>query len=428
MSKKVEADKRNPKKFQYEFFGPIGAAIIVVLTTTVVFGLYFGCNENGCPAHPQKILSMIQNAKFIDVYSFQLYLCWLGALILAWHFLPGEWVKGVPIDEKGTRLQYKMNGFATISLVLGIASGFIYMKGPECMELIWSRFLPLMTSAYVVSILISFYCYISSFIGQKHLAEGGNSGNLLYDWFIGRLLNPRIGNFDIKVFSELRPGLILWIVFDIAFACRQYVMLNGRITDSMVLVLVFHSWYVLDSFVCESAVLTTMDVTTDGFGYMLCFGDLVWVPFTYGLQARYLSYYPVDLGVGFTTAIIFLQLLGYYIFRGSNSQKNEFRNNPTDPSVKNLKYIQTKRGTRLLIDGWWGKSRHMNYFGDWLMAWAWCLPVGFGSAIPYFYVAYFAVLLLHRYGRDDHKCREKYGDDWKKYCQVVKYRIIPYIY
>eukprot|EP00964_Phaeocystis_antarctica_P106704 scaffold71517_cov55-Phaeocystis_antarctica.AAC.5 len=29
-----------------------------------------------------------------------------------------------------------------------------------------------------------------------------------------------------------------------------------------------------------------MDITTDGFGYMLAFGDLAWVPFTYSLQAR----------------------------------------------------------------------------------------------------------------------------------------------
>lgn len=38
----------------------------------------------------------------------------------------------------------------------------------------------------------------------------------------------------------------------------------------------------------ERAILTTMDITTDGFGFMLAFGDLSWVPFTYTLQARYL--------------------------------------------------------------------------------------------------------------------------------------------
>lgn len=35
---------------------------------------------------------------------------------------------------------------------------------------------------------------------------------------------------------------------------------------------------------CHQAILTTMDITTDGFGFMLVFGDLAWVPFTYSLQ------------------------------------------------------------------------------------------------------------------------------------------------
>lgn len=35
-----------------------------------------------------------------------------------------------------------------------------------------------------------------------------------------------------------------------------------------------------------------MDITSDGFGFMLAFGDLAWVPFTYTLQARYLVDHP----------------------------------------------------------------------------------------------------------------------------------------
>lgn len=30
--------------------------------------------------------------------------------------------------------------------------------------------------------------------------------------------------------------------------------------------------------------------------------------------------------------------------------------------------MQTERGTKLLTSGWWGRSRHPNYLGDWLMA------------------------------------------------------------
>lgn len=47
----------------------------------------------------------------------------------------------------------------------------------------------------------------------------------------------------------------------------------------------------------QEAVLTTMDITHEGFGFMLAFGDLVWVPFTYSLQAHFLLYHPQPLGL-----------------------------------------------------------------------------------------------------------------------------------
>jgi delta14-sterol reductase len=105
----------------------------------------------------------------------------------------------------------------------------------------------------------------------------------------------------------------------------------------MILVCLFEAIYVLDALYFESAILTTMDITTDGFGYMLAFGDLSWVPFVYSTQARYLvDHYPgYDLNDGliYVLIIVAIKVLGYWMFRGSNSEKNAFRTNPNDPSV-----------------------------------------------------------------------------------------------
>lgn len=57
-------------------------------------------------------------------------------------------------------------------------------------------------------------------------------------------------------------------------------------------------------------------------------------------------------------------------------------------------------------------------------SWAWCLPTGFSTPITYFYVVYFAILLVHRQMRDDHACTEKYGDDWKE-VRLVFRRAVP---
>ena len=166
-------------------------------------------------------------------------------------------------------------------------------------------------------------------------------------------------------------------------AIKQYSLL-GRVTDSMALVLVFQGIYVFDAVYNEAGILTQMDITTDGFGFMLAVGDLTWVTFTYGLQARYLALYPKDLGYFWTAVIVGVNALGYYIFRISNEEKNEFRNGRNPKSVSSrenprgeshrvtvlmfhvcfltdLTYMKTERGTNLLTSGWWGRSRHPNY-------------------------------------------------------------------
>uniref|UniRef100_A0A8C7JHD4 Delta(14)-sterol reductase TM7SF2 n=1 Tax=Oncorhynchus kisutch TaxID=8019 RepID=A0A8C7JHD4_ONCKI len=288
--------------------------------------------------------------------------------------------------------------------------------------------LPLAVCAIGVSFLLSLYLYICSFWAPHHaLAQGGNTGNPLYDFFMGRELNPRIGSFDLKYFCELRPGLIGWVVINFGMLMKE-VELRDSASLAMILVNGFQLLYVADALWNEEAVLTTMDIVHDGFGFMLVFGDLAWVPFTYSLQAAFLVVHPQSLSPLGATAIVTLNGAGYYIFRKSNSQKNQFRRDPTHPSVANLETIATATGKRLLVSGWWGLVRHPNYLGDLLMALAWSLPCGFNHLLPYFYVVYFTVLLIHREARDERHCRAKYGLAWDSYCRHVPYRIFPYIY
>ena len=54
------------------------------------------------------------------------------------------------------------------------------------------------------------------------LAEGGDTESHFYNFFIGRELNPRIGSFDLKHFVELYPGLIGWLLIDLAMMTKQY--------------------------------------------------------------------------------------------------------------------------------------------------------------------------------------------------------------
>jgi hypothetical protein len=247
---------------------------------------------------------------------------------------------------------------------------------------------------------------------------------------MGTSLNPRCRGFDWKFFFEGRPGLAGWTVLDLSLAASQY-QLHGAVTTPMVLVCLFQLWYVADYYFHEAAILTTWDIKHENFGWMLCWGDLVWVPFTYTLPALYLVHHPHGM-VGWAIAgVVALFLAGYAISRGANSQKHAFRLDPDAPLPwwgGPPRYIATRRGPRLLTSGLWGVGRHLNYLGDLMMGLAWCLPCGLAHPLPYFYVVYLGILLVHRERRDHARCAEKYGPDWVAYCARVKWRILPGLY
>ena len=166
--------------------------------------------------------------------------------------------------------------------------------------------------------------------------------------------------------------------------------------------------YVLDYFWNEEKMLTTWDIISEEFGHMLVFGDYVFIPFAFSVQCHYLLDYADYASIWHALPVVFLYFIGYYIFRTSNSQKNQFKTHPSNE-------IWGKKpetiGGKLLVSGFWGLGRHMNYTGDLIMAVAYCLPCG-SQLGGYFYAFYLFTLLTHRAYRDDSKCRQKYKTLW----------------
>ncbi|KAK7749274.1 erg24, C-14 sterol reductase [Diatrype stigma] len=472
----------------YEFGGPFGAAAITFGTPFLCYLFTFACNDiTGCPApsllHPKSL--SLEQLKYevgwpedglLGFVSWNATLATLGYYAfnaLLYVILPATEAEGTQL-RSGGRLKYRLNSFASIVTTLVVLIAGTIAQGAEfpVWTFITDNYLQLLTTNLIIAYSLSVWVYIRSFSvkppGQntdnRELAAGGHTGNLIYDFYIGRELNPRVtlpilGEIDIKSYMELRPGLLGWIVLNWAFVAKQYRNF-GWVSDSAVFVAAIQTIYVLDSQYMESAILTTMDITTDGFGFMLAFGDVVWVPFMYSTQTRYLATHPVVLGPWGLAGVAAILATGYSIFRASNSQKNTFRTNPNDPSVAHIKYIETKTGSRLMVSGWWGVARHINYLGDLTQAFPYSIPTGFagyailsagtnaegalkmrdgrevvqgdakywGMLFTYFYIVYFAILLIHRDRRDDEKCARKYGADWEKYKKIVKYRIVPGLY
>lgn len=80
------------------------------------------------------------------------------------------------------------------------------------------------------------------------------------------------------------------------------------------------------------------------------------------------------------------------------------------------------------------------------MSFTWGLVVGTASPIPYFYSVFFITVLVHRTTRDFERyvpfstvstpphadprtrCAIKYGKDWERYCEIVRWKFIPGVY
>lgn len=408
-----------------EFGGVPGVFLIMLGLPTFLFLLLLLCKEKE-PSLLNFPPPMPALSELWDTRAFAIYFFWFSLQALFYILPIGKVVEGMPLAD-GRRLKYRLNGFYAFLLTC-VAVGAALCRGVE-LHYVYRHFLPLALAAATFAMALSTYLAVRAAWAPPAALAPASSGNAIYDFFIGRELNPRIGTFDLKYFCELRPGLIGWVVVNLVMLLAE-MKLQDQAAPSLAMILVnsFQLLYVVDALWNEEALLTTMDITHDGFGFMLAFGDLVWVPFIYSFQAFYLVNHPNEVSWPMASLIIALKLCGYVIFRCANSQKNAFRKNPTDPKLAHLKTIHTSTGKNLLVSGWWGFVRHPNYLGDLIMALAWSLPCGFKHVLPYFYVIYFTVLLVHREARDERHCRKKYGLAWEKYCQRVPYRIFPYVY
>lgn len=351
------------------------------------------------------------------------YLGWLAFQIGLAVFLPGRIAQGVPLED-GRTLPYKLNGLSALVVTLVVVFALVAFDVLPA-TFFYDHLSPLVTTANVVVLAL---CGVMYAIGRKQASPKERLLNPLEAYFVGATRNPRTGSLDWKFFCESRPGMILWVLMNLSFAAAQYER-HGSVSNAMIAVCLFQIFYVVDYFVLEEAILTTWDIRHEPFGFMLCWGSLVWVPFTFSLQGLYLVDHAHTLGPWALTGIAVLNFAGYIIFRGANLQKHRFRKNPEGLIWgKRPEYIQTPQGTKLLVSGFWGLSRHSNYLGDLMMGLAWCLTTGLTRLLPYFYFIYFVILLVHRERRDHHHCARKYGPAWEEYASRVRWRILPGVY
>ena len=119
-------------------------------------------------------------------------------------------------------------------------------------------------------------------------------------------------------------------------------------------------------------------------------------------------------------------ILEYTIFK---STRTFFSKSFIFSSIENLFALGSKG--RILVSGFWGAARHINYLGENIQAWAVTLPAlmvceRYGQYVALIYPIYYAALMIPRCVDDGTICEQKYGKAlWDRYLEKVPYKIVP---
>tara|TARA_R110000868_G_scaffold298752_2_gene558938 strand:+ start:1874 stop:3169 length:1296 start_codon:yes stop_codon:yes gene_type:complete len=393
-----------------------------------------------------KLIALIQNqGLFATLYTIWRPLCFGSAT--AWtiiatfvliqfillKYLPGEIFQG-PITPKGNIPNYRANGFLAFSatIFLFCLSTFtLHLFSPT---LIYDNLGAIFGALNIASLLVCVLLYLKGRFAPSS-TDASTTGNPIFDYYWGTELHPEMLGINIKQFINCRIGMMSWGLLLIAYAAKQQSLYG--LSNSMLVSVGLQLLYIAKFFLWETGYFRSLDIMHDRAGFYICWGCLVWVPCIYTSASMYLVLHPIHLNPFVAATITMVGSASIIINYIADKQRQTVRATdgkcliwgkaPTLTLASYTTLLGDKKENILLASGWWGIARHFHYIPEIIGALCWTLPALFFNVTPYFYVIFLTILLVDRSFRDDARCAEKYGDDWQAYCELVPYKMIPFI-
>ncbi|MCB9256792.1 MAG: DUF1295 domain-containing protein [Chitinophagales bacterium] len=343
--------------------------------------------------------------------------------IFVLHLLvPARWVTGyVTKTNSDEKLRYRLNGLIVLFLSIATWAALAYF------ELIpWDYFYLVRWYALAGAI---FFGLAFSFALVLPFPKVKDS--FLADFYLGRLENPQLweGRVDAKMYLYL-IGAILLEINILSFAAHHHLTFGAEANYGLYVATALLTYFVLDYLTFEEVHLYTYDFFAERVGFKLGWGCIAFYPFFYTIP------FWSTASMANPNQSKILMALGVLVFfaswalaRGANMQKYFFKKDP-NKSFLGIKPETISDGKRtLLVNGFWGLSRHINYLGEIGMATGIVLAVGLlATPWPWLYPLYYVALLFPRQMDDDKRCAAKYGKLWDEYLKKVPSRIIPKVY
>jgi protein-S-isoprenylcysteine O-methyltransferase Ste14 len=345
-----------------------------------------------------------------------------GYIFLLNIVLPGRWVTGYATKE-GTneKLRYRLNGLVVLFTTL---STWVLLADNNIIEWDWLYVVrwSALAGAIVFGLVFSFVIVL------KHPAR---KRSFIADFFLGRAANPQLwgGKVDAKMWLYL-VGAVLLELNILNFAAHHYLTFGNEASPGIFLATALLTYFIIDYLTFEEVHLYTYDFFAENVGFKLGWGCIAFYPFFYSIPVWDVAELPNPQTPIYQLvfyAVLFF--ISWSLSRGANMQKYYFKKDPNKSFLGIKPETITDGKHTLLVNGFWGLSRHINYLGEIGMATAIVLAIGYPSNFwPWLYPLYYVALLFPRQRDDDKRCREKYGKLWDQYTAKVEYRIIPFIY
>lgn len=346
------------------------------------------------------------------------------ALVLALHLVvPAREVDGYVRDEvTGKPLRYRLNGLRVFFVVIALAV-LAARQGLVAPDFLWVHRWESLAGAVALGLAFTFAIVLTAPPTGKGLAA---------DLYLGRRPNPQWGNgrVDAKMYLYL-VGAVMLELNILSFAAHHVARYPDDPSPGVGLYVGLFTFFLTEYLNFEEVHLYTYDFFAERVGFKLGWGCMAFYPYFYSVGLWGLADAPNAHTPPALLALCALTFFsGWGLSRGANLQKFYFKTDPAKKAFGLLAPETVTDGTRtLLVSGFWRLSRHINYLGEILMALGICLSLGRpGSIGPWLYPLYYVALLFPRQADDDRRCAEKYGPLWGRYCERVKWRIIPGIY
>src|SRR5690606_7724547 len=124
---------------------------------------------------------------------------------------------------------------------------------------------PLLSIATASAVGLAAWFYVW---GRRRGALERSSGNPVYDFYLGTVLNPRFGLFDLKFFFESHLGMGTWGALAVILPAAELER-SGELSLAMLVVSLCQLLYITDFFVFESNLLSMLDIIYENYGFML---------------------------------------------------------------------------------------------------------------------------------------------------------------